>query len=198
MSVCGVRRRFLIDTGDPGYFTVSDRLVDKKLPIKKRLEGDFKVSTIAGVERRWYAELDGQIQLGHYRFSNPIVAVESDKDDGSIGVMALKYFAVTFDQQRKSVRLRPIRFAALKGLTIRMGGDTWLVVEVKKDSRAEQLALRAGDEIVQINDQPIADLWPDGMKKLSQQKKIYKLIVERDGQRIEIEVPKEESGHSSH
>ena len=36
------------------------------------------------------------------------------------------------------------------------------------------------------------------MKKLSQQKKIYKLIVERDGQRIEIEVPKEESGHSSH
>jgi predicted aspartyl protease len=192
--VCDQLLRVLVDTGYNGNLILSDRLVDEKLPIKKRLEGTSESITLAGIERHWSAQLDGNVRLGGYLISNPVVDVSSRKPDGILGTAALSCFSLTFDQRSRVLRigLDP-RLSGLGGMRIRTKRDGWLVIEVKTDSRAERLGLKSGDLILQINDQTVANLEPEVLRKLGEQKEIRKLILTRDGQRIEIEVPEKES-----
>ena len=70
--------------------------------------------------------------------------------------------------------------------------EGWLVTKIKKGSLAERLGLRKGDMVKQVNDQPVGIFKPESVRKLAQITQLHKLIVTRDGQRIEIEVPEKE------
>ncbi len=51
------------------------------------------------------AEFDGNIELGSYTFSHPFLAMDPVLPLANFGAIALRNFAVTFDQQNKLLRL---------------------------------------------------------------------------------------------
>ncbi len=196
--VCAKLRRFLVDTGCNGGFDLSDRLVGKTVPIKEKLEGQSESWTFAGPEQNWFARLDGDIRVGSCVSADPVVAVSSMKDnDGHLGTLWLSRFAVTFDQQHKVVRLRfGIRLPELRGATMRTGSEGWLVTKIKEGSSAEHVGLKVGDMILQLNDQPVGLLRPESVRQLAKITQLRKLVVTRDGERMEIEVAEKESSAS--
>ena len=79
-----------------------------------------------------------------------------------------------------------------------LGPDAYLVEHVAKDSSADKSGLKRGDKILQINDQPASQLkYSDLVKSLTNSlNQDVNLTVERDGQKLELNIPIVETDQS--
>lgn len=110
------------------------------------------------------------MSLGPYEWDDPIVSVSTSTEGafasedfaGNIGNRVLERFRVTFDYERRTVTLEPGRrygdrdHLTRSGVLLTRVGGVVRVGSVLKASPAERAGLQEGDEVVSIDDQPIA------------------------------------------
>ncbi len=98
--------------------------------------------------------------------------------DGSIGTELLRRFVVTFDYARSRMLLLPTEAITEPFLfpTSGMKLESWIdtdgavvISDIYADSPAERAGLAAGDRIVAVNSQPVADLGIDAIRDLFRQ-----------------------------
>lgn len=118
------------------------------------------VGTLTGDHVEQLGRLDADLMIGDYAVPHPVVEVVGEPS--SIGAGILKYFTITFDQERGRVTFRrdatdPIAVPGRRstGLSFRKAPAYWKVVGVVRGSPADAAGAQTGDLIVAINDEPV-------------------------------------------
>jgi S1-C subfamily serine protease len=128
-------------------------------------------ATLTGDRPETVARLAQTILLGDYPLTQPVVNVIDEFS--SIGGGVLKYFVVTFDQERSQVtfyreRREPIVFPPRHsaGLSFSKVGAYWRVVGVVPGSNAASAGVEEGDLITHINNEPVESWSPQRYESL--------------------------------
>jgi hypothetical protein len=147
-----------------------------------------------------------EIQIGPYRVESAIVAIspkglagESEKNvTGTIGGGFLRRFTVILDFPHQQMILAPnFQFAEYEeedksGLTIVAKGPglkTFEVLAVQPSTPAAEAGVQKGDIIAGIDEEAAADLTLASIRSLFRQVgHRYKLVIERNGQILQISV----------
>ncbi len=116
--------------------------------------------------------------------------------DGILGLGTLYRFNQVYDYAHKRLYVKPNKYFSdpfelnMAGLFIieNNNGDK-LIVHVDENSPGSEKGLRKGDEIISINGKNAADYNPYEVHKIfTQEGKTLKLIIERDSNRIEVNI----------
>jgi hypothetical protein len=117
-------------------------------------------ATLTGDQPETVGRLAQTILLGDYPLTQPVVNVIDEFS--SIGGGVLKYFELTFDQERNQVTFyrdkhEPIVFPPRRsaGMSFAKAGAYWRVVGVVPGSHAASAGCEEGDLITRINDEPV-------------------------------------------
>ncbi|BDI28409.1 hypothetical protein CCAX7_004600 [Capsulimonas corticalis] len=168
----GKRGRFQIDTGDAGAidvntpFVTRDHLRDK---YPKRM--DMITGLGVGGEERSSIVRIGSLKIGSVTIANPIADLSLQKQgafaasdvSGSLGYGVLSRFKVTLDYQSAKIVLEDAGLGDQSfpynrsGVGYSLSGGVPTVTDVIAGSPAEQVGVRAGDQIVEINGVPMDD-----------------------------------------
>jgi membrane-associated protease RseP (regulator of RpoE activity) len=180
-------RRLLIDSGSNGTISVSPhrglRWAEEPLPLRM-------AQGMNDVELSEVGRLAGGVTLGGLTFDEPVVALTGDTE--LIGSEVLRHFELTFDQQRRRVRLRPtgsgpVRLPSRRGtgaLTT-IDGDRMFVARVVAGSPAQQAGLQVGDRITLIDGVPV---WERGCREDRPEVESVTFTVLRGGETFEVQV----------
>jgi hypothetical protein len=119
------------------------------------------IGTIAGDRTQSIGRLFEDLAIGDNTFHQPIVDLTDELS--SIGGGILKYFSVTFDQQRDRVTFYrdsrlPIEMPARRsaGVSFNKTPAYWRVAGVVPKSPADGAGVQAGDLVTRINGEPVA------------------------------------------
>jgi len=191
-SVCGPdlrphRGSFLVDTGNPGILTLDESaalslgIIEPTNRFLQATKGDL-VSEFAVR----YGQIT-QLRLGPYSMSQPwsdflIQSMVGARNDGVIGLGAMKQFKVVFDYSRRQMILEPnanygkslplqwrgnlIQISSAEGFRLWLSGaqlsaippefNAFRVSQVKPNSPAEQSGFRMGDFVTAIDGQSLS------------------------------------------
>ncbi|HVP36728.1 MAG TPA: aspartyl protease family protein [Terriglobales bacterium] len=137
------------------------------------------------------------IQIGNFTIKEPITglslaeegAFKSEKTQGNIGGGILKRFDVTFDYDHKKVFLEKNDYFDQKdefdksGLMIIWQDGKFLIQKTFAGSPAEKAKIQPGEEIISINEEPVAEY------SLSQ---LRDLMSGKDGTKIKLQLKKDD------
>ena len=151
---------------------------------------------VQNVETRGFIGRLPELRIGDYTVQDLLVAYVSEEhskntiSEAMIGLGLLSRFNLTFDYDRRKLYLEPTRRFHeafeynMTGMTLRRGdGDYLEVAGVYGDSPAEQIGLRPGDRILQINGRPAIDFIRSELEKvLSAEGQTVRFQFSRDGQ----------------
>jgi hypothetical protein len=149
----------LVDSGSDADFSLNPAGLDPAYASPPR-DGAL-VATIAGDRPQRLARLRDSLQLGDQVFPRPVVELTDALS--SLGGGALRHFTVTFDQRRDRVFFQrtggPVPPALARrsaGLSFAKSPAYWRVAAVVAGSPAAAAGVRAGDLVVRINGEPVA------------------------------------------
>ena len=122
------------------------------------------IATLAGERPQQIGRLAGTLRLGNYTLPRPIADLTDELS--SVGGAILRNFVVTFDQKRGDITFfrdtaAPLEMPAQKstGLSFTKTPAYWRVAVVIPGSPAESEGIKAGDLVVRVDGEPVAD-WP--------------------------------------
>lgn len=137
------------------------------------------------------ARLDGSVMLGSHEIKEPILHFMGERS--AIGYNIFKHFALTFDQEAKTVRLTrsgsgPITFpprytAGFGAKPVEGGRDVWFVLDGLPAAKA---GLKEGDVITTVNGRPSGDIDVAQWRALFEKPGSFKLAVQRGESKQEI------------
>ncbi|HEU5079407.1 MAG TPA: aspartyl protease family protein [Opitutaceae bacterium] len=152
----------LIDSGSDGPLSLNPFGLDLHYAVPPR--PGSAVGTLSGNREQEIARLADPLEIGSYRFEEPIADLTDQLS--SIGGEVLRNFAVTFDQPRNLVIFSrddsaPIRTPSRRsvGMAFLKGPTYWRVVDVVPGSPAAAAGIKEGDLVTRINGETIAN-WP--------------------------------------
>jgi hypothetical protein len=150
----------LVDSGSEADFSINPAGLSPAYATPPR-EGTL-VATLAGDRSQRVARLRDPLQLGDQVFPRPIVELTDALS--SLGGGALRHFTLTFDQRRDRLFLQRVGGALSAaaprrslGLSFAKLPAYWRVASVLDSSPAAQAGIRAGDLVVRIEGEPVAN-----------------------------------------
>jgi hypothetical protein len=161
------------------------------------VEGD-EIRSFLGTTRSRIGRMNGDMTIGQYTISRPIVAIAYDDDREFLGADILRHFIVTIDQKNNRIRLAsPAHDAAATQPIVvppvrRFGfsfSDTFGHVKVISGSEAEMAGLRDGDRVLIINGVPLSRMTYLQQEAMESSGNPLILRVERQGQTMVLRVP---------
>ena len=185
-----------LDTGAPHAFTLPLDLMDEVAT----LDGPTRRATarLVGSERELLGrQLDGAVRFAGLTFENPwIMFLSPSAPVANVGSEVLDGLRIEIDQSSGLVALTPVGQipatpASPRRLGLRLGGqggDVSNVAGVDPGSLAEQAGLRAGDKIVLLNGQPLAEYGQD-LGALFRGTTPLVFEVDRQGERVVLRIP---------
>jgi len=169
----GVKGNFTIDTGSRSSVTLNGPFVaDNHLNATNKSIDSVTGWGIGGATRGVTMHGD-TLQIGATTVQSPITELSTDKGGafadasiaGNIGAGILKRYVVTFDYEHTTMYLKPVTHAVADldtfdraGMWFNVSGDGFAIVDVTRDTPADQAGLRAGDVIVAVDGKPTTDL----------------------------------------
>ncbi|MDO8544924.1 MAG: aspartyl protease family protein [Opitutaceae bacterium] len=148
----------LIDSGSDAAFSLNPIGLEPEFAFGPRVGAT--IGTLAGDRTQQIGRLAEPISIGGHLFDRPIVDLTDELS--SIGGAVLKYFVVTFDQERNRVTFfrdshepigAPLRLSA--GVSFNKTPAYWRVVGVVPGSSAEAEGVQVGDLVTRINGEPV-------------------------------------------
>ncbi|MEO8449245.1 MAG: aspartyl protease family protein [Gemmatimonadota bacterium] len=147
------------------------------------------------------ARLDGDVRIGGFTISRPIVNViptmPGETDQVVLGIGLLRHFSVTLDQKNRRVRLQSTERTIPLAPSIRMIGlglgsapdNGVFIVTVTPSGAAEAAGVQAGDVVVEIGGRPARDfLAPSELTALVQRGDPIRFELTRSGRRLALDV----------
>ncbi len=146
-------RRLLLDSGSNGNISVKPHRSISWVgeTAKIRLSQGLNDLELNEVGR-----YDGVMRIGPLDFVEPIVGLTDDTE--LVGYDVLKHFVLSFDQQKKRVRMEPISSSPVRmqsrtgtGALLRPRADSLEVARIVPGSPAEDAGLRVGDQVTHVD-----------------------------------------------
>jgi hypothetical protein len=173
-SYDGIPARFGIDTGSRMPLMLTGPFA-AKYDIRAKATGGAVAMTGWGVggPSRGFVFHGGALKLGDVAIDNPLVVLSTDKGGAgaaeafpnNIGGGVLKRFAVTFDFDHNVMYLKPVAGPVAdldtfdrSGMWINEATDGFKVVEITKDSPAEEAGLKKDDVLVAVDGKPAGSI----------------------------------------
>jgi len=195
VEVAGKKLRAILDTRGSGTLGVTPRVAEQlSFAAPPVVVGTARGAAIPEVRVR-VGRLAGDLRVGALTFARPLVAVRPlpahFPEEPVLGIEALEQLVVTLDQKSARVRLsRPEGPTIPPSPPLRSPGfrlrkepsGTARIAELQPGSGAASV-LREGDVVVAVAGKPPGD--PEALRNLDK----VPVVVERDGKRIEVEVP---------
>ena len=150
------------------------------------------VDFFGAVRKDAIGRLAGEMRVGRFTFSSPIVEVTSDISKMPASVLNL--FTVTIDQRSMVVRFagpgdEPITCGPLRHLAFNCSSSdgAWVVKRAVAGESLDALGLREGDRITMVDGTAVADR---GINELvPPDETTMTCTVERDGRQLQVRVP---------
>ncbi len=191
VRIAGQRRRFLLDTGKAGAFSVRD--FDRQnfaAPPATIANG----VAIGGTYILRAGRLAGDISLGDITFKHPVV--ESSDASDLIGAEALKSFVVVLDMGHRRVSLvgpadRTVRFPPVRGIGIGFAysGGGWSVGSVFEGLPAQAVGILPGDWVIRLGGRRLRELSCIRQQDLYTTAESIDISVIRERKRMDFTVP---------
>jgi hypothetical protein len=144
----------LIDSGSDGGLALNPTGLHPRFMHGPRV--GMIVSSLDGDKRQLVGRLDQNITVGTQLVQQPVVDLTEQLS--SLGGELLRYFRITFDQQRHTVTLLrstdgPVEMPGRRstGLSFRRFPNYWRLLAVVPDTPNSAVAVQAGDLCVRIN-----------------------------------------------
>ncbi|MFI5355847.1 MAG: aspartyl protease family protein [Opitutales bacterium] len=149
----------LIDSGSDAALNLNP--AGLKLEFAAPPRSGVLVGTLTGDHLQQVSRLRQPLTLGDYVVDRPVVDLTDELS--SLGGDVLKYFTVTFDQERNQVTFyrssrAPLAIPARRstGLAFSKTPAYWRVASVVPGSPAETAGVQEGDVVSRINGEPVA------------------------------------------
>lgn len=158
--------RFLLDTGDNDYATITKVFQNSHADLLLRQDADNAAIGIGGISGRLEGKCD-QLIIGNQTLHSPIIAVSKEQhgdlanlQGGSIGTKVLNRFEITIDGPNQVLYLKPNAnftkpaVSTIVGMgfkAIRSKYDTFMVYAVIPGSPAATAGIQAGDFILKVD-----------------------------------------------
>lgn len=191
VKIAGKRRRFLIDTGKAGAFSVRD--FDRQ-PFSNPPATIASGVAIGGTYTLRAGRLDGDITLGDVTFKHPVV--ESSDASDLIGAEALKPFVVVLDMGHRRISLtgpaeRTVQSSPVRGIGIGFdySGGAWSVGQVFAGLPAEAVGILPGDAVIRLGGRRLRELSCIRQQDLYTNGESISVSVIRKRQRMDFTVP---------
>lgn len=183
------RRLVLIDSGSFSGFVLNE---SKELRYAAEPVAYDSSLRIDRVMIRSGARLLDDLQFATARLATPTVVV--GKSTNLVGAGVLRHFSVTYDQQKRRVLFErsgdePIDFPPVRdiGWALRPNENGYEVLRVFEGFGASRAGVEQGDLVVAIDGTPVYER--DLCDREPEQRAQVRVTVEREGQRIEFDVP---------
>lgn len=197
---------FLVDMGASSTLILGRGAASKISPelLANAPKRHFTVGGIGGSSTEHILALNG-VEVGGFQLppmslfysNNTQGALASTAYAGLVGNALLERFDLIFDFAECKMHLRPNRnfdrpfTSDNSGFVLTPYADHWVVNGLQEASSAERAGLRRGDRVLTINRLTPAELNPKQLDELIASKQPWHLVVERDGEPIEIEFDRE-------
>ncbi|MDT5294080.1 MAG: hypothetical protein QOJ76_960 [Acidobacteriota bacterium] len=202
-----IQGEFELDTGADGALSINKPFAEahRLLELLPRKSGTL-MGAGAGGNSPYVSGRLASIQLGRFRFENPVVSFSQDTkgagsssaSDGQLGTEVFRRFTVIFDYSRGRMMLEPnADFSApfetdMSGLDLVAGGDdlrTFTVNDVEAGSPAAEAGLRAEDVLVAIDNRPAAGFNLDQITNMfCKEGKEYVLTIMRGRENLKVKL----------
>lgn len=144
-----------------------------------------------------------ELKIGKYKIANPFTIFSEDKAGafsstalaGNIGQQIAGKFKLFLDYDHNRIVFEPAATfrdpfeRAQSGLVLAAEGrdyTTFRITDVLEDSPASEVGLQKDDLIIQVNDQPAAELTITKLGELFERPTPYKLTIKRGDQTLQI------------
>ena len=194
--------RLLLDTGSTELATLSGpesvRLFDPDAP-------RFYTDTGAGFGgtykiRAFHTRIDA-LRIGPIEVKRPYPGGREQRaQSGLLGVVGgglLHHFTAVIDYRRSRLLLEPNQnfgqpFQFDKSGLFLIGDEKNLgrikILSLSPGSPAAQADLRVNDRLIEVDGRPVEELTLDGLRIMLRRPALFRLLVERDGKRLEVEM----------
>lgn len=149
----------LIDSGSDASLSLNPAGLKTEFAVAPR--AGATLATLTGDREQRIGRLAQTLEIGNYAIERPVVDVTEDLS--AIGSALLKYFTVTFDQERSRVTfyrdtLQPLAPEPCRsvGLSFSKTPAYWRVAGVVPGSPAESAGVQPGDLVTRINGSAVA------------------------------------------
>lgn len=189
LTLAGESVYALIDTAGTSSLTLEDWSM---LPLETPPVPVGTSVTVGGVQSLERGRLAADALCAEHVFQRPLFSPTTG--GAKFGTDMLRHFSITFDQRARLVRLDrggartdAIVFPAHRGLGVgfNRGSDAWDVIEVFGGGGT----LRVGDRVVMLDGIPVGEFACSGFRSLMDAAEYCRATVERDGRRVEVDVP---------
>ncbi len=150
----------LLDSGSNGALNLNPAGLHPRFAVPPR--PGPPVASLSGDRAPLVGRLAEDLRLGPHLLARPLVDLTPNVS--SLGGGLLRHFALTFDQRRNLVTLArtdpgPVPTAPRRstGLALARSPVYWRVLDVLADSPAAAAGIQAGDLVVRINGEPVAN-----------------------------------------
>lgn len=186
VEVAGRTHRLLIDSGSSGSISLKPGY---DLPW---ISPPVPASVGQGMEKLFYSDvgrLDADVEIAGLTLTQPLVKVGEIAE--LIGTKVMRHFVWTFDQQSRTVRIRPDSTEPLRmppkrgtGSILIPASEGYEIVRVLAGSPAERAGLRAGDVIIAVDGSSVLEPSCDRWKEETRTEVMMSLL--RDGETLDL------------
>lgn len=171
-SVDGVEGSFQVDTGNGGAIVLTAPFVEKH-GLRNNYPARMETVTGVGVGGAMKGDLarGKTLTIGGTTIPSPIIDLSRQTQgtfadtrfDGNLGSQVLSRFVVSLDYPGQKIYLTPIASLANRfdynrsGIGVKMQRGTVTVVNVTKKSPAELSGIRVGDQLLEVEGQPVRE-----------------------------------------
>ena len=190
LNITGVETPVTLDTGAALTGVLATDL-EGRVKTKGAPVAVGKARRMNTTETMSEARINGSVMLGRHEIAEPIVHFMGERS--AIGYNIFKHFAITFDQQAKTVRfarsstapitIEPRYTAGFGAKPVEGGREVWFVLDGLPAAKA---GLKEGDVITTINGRPSGDMDVAPWRAMFEKAGSVKLAVRRGDAQREI------------
>ncbi len=193
-----------LDTGFPGGTVLPARLKES-LPLVEGSEIEGRGMRASGPVEFTGGTLDGSMRVGGITLEQPELRFDPLLEWGNLGAEVFAQCVFTIDQAGRRVRLAPVVDALPAscgapvvtqgggrrrlGVSLMPADGTLRVVDVAPDSLGERAGLRTGDILLEVDASAVSFGDQGALVAALNADDAFTLTVERDGERVQLEVP---------